>query len=139
MPLEILLKQIDQTADENAAVIRENFRRIQQYLNDIGADKIKNLNVYVQSSITGASVSAFNRSETFDVSVNNQTSFTLTEVPLDPASSSAMYVNGAKMNYGDHYTISGSEATFYPGNAGFQLEVNNEFGQPDRIIIFYMV
>lgn len=137
MPLEMLLKQIDQEGD-NAAVIRENFRRIQQYLDDIGADKVKNLTTIINAGISSG-VSAFNRSETFDVAVLNQTIFTLTETPLDPATSSAMYVNGVKMNYGDQYTISGTTVTFYPLVAGFQLEVNNEFGQPDRVIVFYMV
>ena len=136
MALELLLKQID-THQPNADIIRENFKRIQQYLLDIGADKILKMQTYIQNNLP--SVSQFDRSESFLVTILNQTSFTLTDAPVNPSTSSAMYINGCKMTYGDHYTIAGKVVTFYPITAGFQLEVVNEFGQADRVIVFYMV
>ena len=127
--LELLIRELD-PSDKNGRYNRENFRRIKQYLDDAAAGTIVIMPVSVPSP------AAFNAVDIFDTTVLNQTVFVLTGTPLIP-SNTLMTVNGVEINNGTHFTILGSVVTFKPLVAGYQLEVLNEFGQPDKIIIKY--
>jgi hypothetical protein len=143
-PFELLLRELTLSTNSEEAIrrnietIRENFRRIKQYLDDIGVDKIKNLTQYI-NNVVSVDVTAFARSETFDVSFDGQTIFTLSETPLNPDKASALLLNTARLFYGAGYTISGTALTFDPTAAGYILEASNEFGRPDRLVVYYNV
>jgi hypothetical protein len=128
--IELLIREIDSTTKEGR-YLRENFRRIKQYLDDLQSGVQY---VPLPPSFTPA---AYNNCDQFDVTVNGQTSFTLVGTPPNP-STSTMLINGVTQTYGPHFDISGNVATFYPGNAGFTLETVNEFGQPDKVIFYYI-
>ena len=142
--LDLLLREIDLNVStpeilrRNAEVIRENFRRIRQYLEDIGAEQIRNLTQIINQNIS-LDITSFDRSEAFDVSFDGQLSFTLSDTPESPDTSSALFLNTARLFYGSGYTISGNVVTFDPVAAGYQLEAVNEFGRPDRVVVYYNV
>ena len=138
MSLELLLKQIDIQV-QNAEVIRENFRRIKQYLDEANVGQIQNIKNVVINEVQNMDFTAFNRMESFTVATNGQTVFNLLEIPINPNTSTALFINTAKMIYGVHYTILDNVVTFDPVGAGFALEVSNEFGQPDNVVIYYAV
>ena len=142
--LEMLLRELSldvqstEILRRNIETIRENFRRIKQYLDDIGVDQLRNITQIITNQVS-VDITAFNRSEEFDVSFNGQTNFTLADTPNDPETSSQFLVNTAQMVYGAGYTISGATAIFDPVAAGFTLESNNEFSRPDKIVVNYSV
>lgn len=76
--------------------------------------------------------------DSFDVTINGQTSFTLSNTPSDDTKV-VMYINGHRMLNGTHFTVSSTAVTFVPGAAGFQLELLNEFGVPDRVEFEYFI
>jgi len=84
------------------------------------------------------SPAAFDEEDEFDTTVDNQTTFILSDTP-DLTSVPQMLVNGVGQTYNEHFTVSGSTLTFIPTAAGFQLETSNEFGQPDKVIVRYMI
>lgn len=138
MSVDLLLRQID-THVANAEVIRENFRRLQQYLKDSGLDDLKTLQ---KTIIQGVPInpSIYNKTDEFDTVVNNQSSFTLSATPKNPSNASRVLINGVALTeYGYHFTISGNILTLYPANMGYSLEVLNEFGNPDRVVVNYMI
>jgi hypothetical protein len=131
MTIELLIREIE-PSDKNGRYLRENLRRIKQYLDD-GSTGV--------TAITPTPVippSQFNYVDPFDVTVLNQTTFNLTATPQS-ASATTMEVNGVGLTNGTHFDIAGNIATFYPLAAGYQLETSNEFGQPDKVVFKYMV
>jgi hypothetical protein len=131
MTIELLIREID-PSDKNGRYLRENLRRIKQYLDDgaSGATTIVPVPVVTPSQ--------FNYVDPFDVTIVNQTTFNLTATPQS-ASATTMEVNGVGLTNGTHFDIAGNVATFYPLTAGYQLETSNEFGQPDKVVFKYMV
>lgn len=83
-----------------------------------------------------SSPTAFDKVDSFDVTSDGQTVFALTNTPANP-SASEVTVNGLKLIYTAHYTISGTTLTLNLSGMGFQTELSNEFGEPDRVIAKY--
>jgi hypothetical protein len=128
--VELLIRELSSNT-KDGRYVRENFRRLKQYLDDLqsGSQYIP-----VPPNFTP---SVYNNVDPFDVVVNGQTTFTLLNTPITP-STSRMVVNGVDQTYAEHFTISGNIATFIPAQAGFNLEAVNEFGQPDKVVFHYM-
>ena len=96
-------------------------------------------NNWVLASTTGTvSPSSSEIIDELTTTIDDQTSFTLSQIPAT-ASKVKLWVNGAKMTYGTHYTVSGTTLTFIPGAAGFDLKTVNEFGVPDKLIAEFFV
>ena len=131
MTIELLIREID-PSDKNGRYLRENLRRIKQYLDD-GASGTTTI-----VPVPTPTPNQFNYVDPFDVAVINQTTFNLTATPQS-ASATTMEVNGVGLTNGTHFNIAGNVATFYPLAAGYQLETSNEFGQPDKVVFKYMV
>jgi len=129
--LKLLIREISPRTSDGR-YIRESFRRIKQFLDDVEAGK----KTLVSFSTLGGSPSDFDAVETKDTTVVGQTTFTLTSTPSAP-SLVQMEINGIPQTNGEHFTVSGNVVTFDPVAAGFTLETSNEFGQPDRVIIRY--
>jgi hypothetical protein len=134
--INLLIKEIDPSSPNNR-YIRENFRRIQQFLAEFEQSTSTDIQV-VRQSVQLDSLAGFNKLDSFEVTTNGQTSFTLTETPADD-SSVAMLINHAQMTTGVHFTRSGKIITFIPAAAGFTLETVNEFGQPDNVDFYYSI
>ncbi len=129
--LELLIREIDPST-KNGRYLRENLRRIKQYLDSVGDGTIE--------LISYASLGAptiFDGVYRDVATSNGQTNFTLPDAPATP-DLSRMLVNGAEMTYYDHFSISGNTLTFDPTAAGFDLETSNEFGQPDAVTVYYI-
>jgi hypothetical protein len=136
--IDLLIREID-PADKNGRYLRENLRRIKAFLDElieggIAVGTAENAN----NALIASSPDSFNRYEVQYVSFDNQTNFTLANMPQSP-DKVAMAVNGQDMTNGLHFTVSGQTVTFIPGAANFILEQNNQFGQPDIINFKYTV
>lgn len=138
--LELLIREIDvsNAKDRNARYLRENLRRIKQFLDDVSAGTTTLVNVQNNLLTLG-----FNYSETYLVTTLGQTSFTLANTPSEP-DKVRMLVNGVEMRNKAqgaqyHFDVVGNIVTFDPVNAGFILEDVNELGQPDQIVIQYIL
>ena len=129
--LKLLIREIDPST-HNGRYLRENLRRIKQFLDDVetGAASLVTF-----QSISGT-VDVPDNVESFDVASLGQTVFTLSATPTNPTKAT-MTINGVQQTNGEHFTISGNIATFNPATAGFTLEVSNEFSQPDRVVVNY--
>lgn len=129
--VELLIKEIDVSnlKDKNSRYLRENLRRIKEYLDGLQNGAI---------AIPLPNPSVYNGTDTYNATTG-QTSFNLSATPTSPANS-RMLINGVEQRYGStqHFSITGNVATFYPVNAGFSLEALNEFSQPDIVTFHYM-
>ncbi len=128
--LELLIREISvNDKDKNSRYLRENLRRIKEYIDDIQTGAV---------AVPLPNPSVYNGTDTYNASTG-QISFTLSATPTSPANS-RMLINGVEQRYGSlqHFSIAGNIATFYPANAGFTLEKVNEFGQPDIVTFHYM-
>jgi hypothetical protein len=135
--LDLLIREID-PKDKNGRYLRENLRRIKTFLDDVASGSQTLINIQQQLLTIG-----FNYSETFDVSVLGQTTFTLANTPSEPEKV-RMIINGVEMRNkalspSYHFSVVGNIVTFDPVNAGFILEAVNELGQPDQVIIQYLI
>lgn len=133
--VELLIREIDPAA-KNGRYLRENLRRIKEYL-DALADGTVAVAVS-QTAGTAESPDSFNRYETHLVASDGQVAFILNDLPKSN-DKVAMAVNGQDMTNGIHFSVAGKNVTFNPTAANFILEANNQFGQPDVITFKYMV
>jgi len=92
------------------------------------------------ASSAGISPAVFDRVDKFDVSTNGQTDFDLSAEPSDIAKAKVK-INGVDIDYSTHYTIIESSGVYTvvlnPANLGFEMEISNEFGVPDRVKVYY--
>jgi len=130
--LELLIREINPET-KDGRVMRENMRRIKQFMDDVASGAAT---LITYQNLPGTP-QAFDGFYNVLVSVPNQTSFTLPEVSSDDTTV-RMLVNGVGLTNGLHFTVVGTAVTFIPGVAGYQLETVNEFGQPDDITFYYM-
>jgi hypothetical protein len=128
--LKLLIREID-PKEKNGRYLRENLRRIEEYLTNAATGKT------IIQPVPQQTPSIFTNSESFETAVNGQTVFNLAYAPTKP-DISRMLINGVEMTYGTHFSISSNVVTFNESNAGFSLETSNEFGDPDRITVHYM-
>lgn len=128
--LKLLIREIDPT-EKNGRYLRENLRRIEEYLTSAATGKT------IIQPVPQQTPSIFTNSESFDTAIDGQAVFNLTATPSNPPIS-RMLINGVEMRYGTHFSISGNVVTFDELNAGFSLETSNEFGDPDRVTVHYM-
>lgn len=129
--LELLIREIEPVT-KNDRYMRENLRRIKQFLDDVYGGKAE---LITYSSLGPPSV--FDGVYRSPVTINGQTSFTLADIPAAP-SLSRMLINGVEIKYGSHYSITSNIVTFDPVTAGYTLETVNEFGVPDEVAIYYI-
>lgn len=134
--IDLLIREIDPT-QKNGRYLRENLRRIKNYLDDLSLGVITAIeNTTVTVNVNNADIAAATVYETQDCTGDGQTAFTLTFTPVD-GTKVRMTINGAEMRNGSDFTVSGTAVTFDDVTAGFALELSNEFGDPDRIIFEY--
>ena len=130
--LKLLIREID-PAEKNGRYLRENLRRIEQFLTDVQAGKTTLININKSLLEIG-----FNNYEVQYVSFDGQTNFTLSTTPTEPSKVS-MSVNGAELRNGVNFSVVGTTVTFDPISAGFILEAVNELGQPDEIVFKFII
>lgn len=130
--IDLLIREID-PKEKNGRYLRENLRRIKQFLDDVANGTNTLVNIQNQLLTLG-----FNYSEQYDVTVLNQTVFPLLNSPAEP-SKVRMTINGVEAINGTHFTVVGNVATFNPIAAGYILEAVNELGQPDKIVFQYII
>ena len=130
-PLNLLIREI-KPITHNDRYMRENLRRIKQFLDDVESGAAT---LVTFQNISGT-VSVPDAEDKFNVTFDGQTIFVLSALPTNPAKAE-MRINGAVQVNGEHFSIAANIATFDPVAAGFSLELSNEFSQPDRVVVSY--
>ncbi len=133
--LELIINQIDATT-RDGRIMKENLKRIEKFINDFSRDTDASITT-INNTVGLTTLSGFNKLDTFLAS-DLQTVFNLSATPAEPVAIK-MFVNHIGLTYNVHFTVSGTTVTFIPAAAGYTLEASNEFGQPDRVDIYYVV
>lgn len=134
--IQLLIREIDPTT-KNGRYLRENLKRIQNFLNgNRDGTLVQGDTTTVVVDASNSQISAANVYDAQVCTSNGQTVFNLVQTPLD-GSKVTMTINGEEFTNGTYYTVVGNVLTFNAVAAGFTLEVSNEFGVPDRLVFEY--